>query len=241
MSNFEVQHIEKIFTVEGSKQTALQDVNLAVTPGEFLCLMGPSGCGKSTLLRIMAGLEKPTSGQVLNRPERIGFVFQSFGLMPWLNVQDNIAYGLKMYGISAARRRAAASKQGTNLGLGELLSAHPRELSGGQRQRVGLARALAINPAVMILDEPFSALDAFTARELREDLLQIWKTTGKTIVMVSHLAEEAVMLADRILVFSDRPGTIIHEINNKLPRPRAQRSPEFFKLVDRLESYIKAD
>ncbi len=218
---------------------ALKEVSLAVKPGEFLCLMGPSGCGKSTLLRIMANLEPATSGVILNRPKQIGFVFQNFALLPWLTVSENIGFGLKMAGVGKSLRRKTVSHLVQDLELKGLERKHPKELSGGQKQRVGLARALAVDPDVLMLDEPFSALDAFTAAELRLDLLKIWQATGKTVVMVTHLPSEAAQLADRILVFSPQPGTVIKEIKNDLPRPRHERSKPFFDIVDELESLIK--
>lgn len=239
MKNFELQHISKEYLAEGLTDLILQDVNLEVRPGEFLCLMGPSGCGKSTLLRIMAGLDRPTAGHLVERPRRVGFVFQNFGLMPWLSVSENIAFGLKMAGESPKVISRIVGRQIELLGLGGLEASHPKELSGGQKQRVGIARALAIDPEVLLLDEAFSALDSATAQELRGDLLQIWHETHKTVIMVTHLPEEAAQLADRIAVFSPRPGTLERIIENPLPRPRHLRSPEFYKLVDRLEGYIK--
>jgi NitT/TauT family transport system ATP-binding protein len=239
MTNFELQHISKEFKTDDGIDNILQDINLEVVTGEFLCLMGPSGCGKSTLLRIMTNLIPPTTGIVLQRPPRLGFVFQSFGLMPWMTVTENISFGLKMQGAGPTAIQEKVAELVAHLGLTGLEDSHPKELSGGQKQRVGIARALAIEPNVLMLDEPFSALDAFTADELRADLLKIWKTTGTTIIMVTHLPAEAAALADRIIVLSARPGMVMKTITNQLPRPRSQRSPEFFKLVDRLERLIR--
>ncbi|HSX01805.1 MAG TPA: ABC transporter ATP-binding protein [Candidatus Saccharimonadia bacterium] len=240
MRTFELQHITKQYDDETTTDLILQDINLTVEPGELLCLMGPSGCGKSTLLRIMAGLVEPTSGHVVNRPPRIGMVFQNFGLMPWLTVADNIGFGLKMGGQHPKAIKREVDRQIESLGLHGLGQSHPKELSGGQKQRVGIARALAIDPDVLMLDEAFSALDTATAEELRADLLRIWQETGKTIVMVTHQPAEAAQLASRIVVFTGRPGAVEQIIVNKLPRPRHQRSDEFFKLVDRLEGYVRA-
>ena len=239
MKPFEIQHVAKQYQDESGIELILQDVNLEVRPGEFLCLMGPSGCGKSTFLRIMAGLISASMGDIVNRPKRLGFVFQNFGLMPWLTVEDNIGFGLKMTGAHPKAIRRAVKHHVELLGLSGLEQSHPKELSGGQKQRVGIARALAIDPDVLMLDEAFSALDSATASELRQDLLRIWHETGKTIIMVTHLPEEAAQLADRIAVFSPRPGTIQKVIDNKLPRPRKLRDAEFFKLVDKLEGYIR--
>lgn len=238
--NIKVENISQTFkNQDDANRTVLDGINFEVKAGEFLVLMGPSGCGKSTLLRIMAGLTPPSVGQILNRPNRIAFVFQNFGLMPWLTVEQNIAFGLKMADEGPNYTRQMVSKQMRQLGLSGLGSHHPKELSGGQKQRVGLARALAVNPDVLMLDEPFSALDAFTAAELRHDLLKLWQNNQRTIIMVTHLPSEAAELADRILVLSPRPGQIISEISNKLPRPRDTRSQQFYKLTDRLESLIR--
>lgn len=237
--SFELQKINRHFEVDGINHHVLEEVDLQVKKGEFLCLMGPSGCGKSTLLRIMAGLLEPSSGEIMEQPQRIGFVFQNFGLMPWLTVEQNIAFGLKMDNEGPQYTAKTVDQRVRQLGLTGLGQRHPKELSGGQKQRVGIARALAINPDILMLDEPFSALDAFTAEELREDVLKIWKESGTTVVMVTHLAEEAAEMADRIIVFSPRPGRIISEIKNQLPRLRDARSPQFFKLVDRLEELIR--
>jgi NitT/TauT family transport system ATP-binding protein len=239
MNNFELQHITKQFKTPDGTDLILQDVNLVVEPGEFLCLMGPSGCGKSTLLRIMADLIPASAGEVLHRPQKLGFVFQSFGLMPWLTVSENIAYGLKMQGASHAHIASKVHELIEHLGLHGLADSHPKELSGGQKQRVGIARALAVEPDILMLDEPFSALDAFTADELRQDLLKIWEKSSTTFVMVTHLPAEAATLADRIVVLSTRPGMVMKTIDNQLPRPRNQRTPDFYKLVDKLERLIR--
>jgi ABC-type nitrate/sulfonate/bicarbonate transport system ATPase subunit len=239
MNNFAVSNLSKSFDTDDGPLRALERVSIVVQPGEFLCLMGPSGCGKSTLLRIMAGLDTPTSGAVMNRPERIGFVFQNFGLMPWLTVAENIGFGLKMAGRSQAEIKRVVAAKVKQLGLRGLEQAHPKELSGGQKQRVGIARALAIDPEVLMLDEPFSALDTFTAEELRHDLLSIWQKTDTTFIMVTHLPSEAVELADRIVVFSARPGRVIEDTKVDLSRPRNLRSAPFYKLVDRLEDLIR--
>lgn len=238
--SFKLENIKKSYQSEdGRPHPVLDSLDVTVKPGEFLVLMGPSGCGKSTLLRIMAGLIAPTAGNIIDSPERIGFVFQNFGLMPWLTVEQNIAFGLKMADEGVKYTRDIVIKYLHQLGLSGLGNRHPKELSGGQKQRVGLARALAINPDVLMLDEPFSALDATTASELRHDLLKLWQTNRRTIIMVTHLPAEAAEMADRILVFSPRPGRVISEITNHLARPRNPRSPEFYKLVDRLESLIR--
>jgi NitT/TauT family transport system ATP-binding protein len=238
MKPIELQHVTKQYVEETGTDVILQDINLAVEPGEFLCLMGPSGCGKSTVLRILTGLIEPTSGHVIGRPKRAGFVFQNFGLMPWLTVAENIGFGLRMAGEHPKAIKRQVARQIDLLGLHGLEHSHPKELSGGQKQRVGLARSLVLEPELLVLDEPFSALDPTTAEELREDLLQIWNKTDTTFVMVTHSPEEAAQLSDRVMIFTPRPGTISHVITNPLARPRQARSPEFYKLVDRLEKHI---
>jgi NitT/TauT family transport system ATP-binding protein len=239
MSDFQIKKISKEFDDEGANQLVLHDVSLRVEPGELLAIMGPSGSGKSTLLRIMAGLLAPTSGVIVDRPKRLGFVFQNFGLMPWLSVEDNIAYGLKMSGMDKGKAKKIVRQEIERLGLEGLERQHPKELSGGQKQRVGLARALAIQPDILMLDEAFSALDSFTAEDLRQDVLDIWKTLGMSIVMVTHLPAEAVQMADRIIVLSGSPGEVVEEIKVGLPRPRHERTPDFYKLVDKLEAHIR--
>lgn len=237
--SLKLHNISKHFIENSSNHRVLESISLEVKDGEFLCLMGPSGCGKSTLLRLIAGLIEASSGQVVNPPTRVGFVFQNFALMPWLSVYDNIAFGLRMRGKDDGDIHQAVTKQIHEVGLAGLQHRKPKELSGGQKQRVGLARALAVDPDILLLDEPFSALDTYTAAELREDLLRIWQSTGKTVIMVTHLSTEAAELADRIAVLSSRPGQIISVIENKLPRPRPDREPNFFSLVDRLDQLIR--
>lgn len=177
---------------------AVTDLSLDIYSGEFFCLVGPSGCGKSTVLKLIAGLEKPTSGTV-EKPKNIAMVFQSGALLPWLTVTQNVAFGLKMKGGTTR----GVSQYLEMVGLTPLAHRFPRELSGGQRQRVGIARALAVSPEVLLLDEPFSALDAVTTDELHKDLLKIWRDTKITVVMVSHLLEEAALLADRVAVMEN--------------------------------------
>lgn len=241
MNLFQAHHISKMFVDEGNRETILRNISFDVQDGELLGLMGPSGCGKSTLLRILAGLIPASEGKVLNRPSKIGFVFQNFGLLPWLNVEDNIGFGLKMAGMTKPRIAKIVDTEIERLRLNGLEQSYPKELSGGQKQRVGFARALAIDPDVLLLDEAFSALDTFTAEELRADLLKIWQDTGKTIVMVTHLPSEAVQLADRVLVFSTQPGEIREEVKIGLGRPRKERSQEFYTLEDKLEALINPD
>jgi len=238
MSIISVKNIHKDF----ANNSVLRDASFEVKEGEFLCMVGPSGCGKSTLLRIMLSLEKPTSGEIItDKSAKPALVFQNFALFPWLSVRDNIGFGLKMKGMPKAEIDKKILPIIDELKLFGSENFHPKELSGGMKQRVGIGRALAIEPSILFLDEPFSAVDALTAKELRKDLLEIWAKRKITAVMVTHLVEEAVELADRVVVFGNdknKPSIIeIAEID--LPRPRDTRSKEFFAEVDKLEDRIK--
>lgn len=222
----------------------LEDVNFKLQEGEIVALLGKSGSGKSTLLRIIAGLIPPTSGTVTYRGKSvtrpvagIAMVFQSFALMPWLNVLQNVELGLEAQGVSREERRHRAIEAIDIIGLDGFESAFPKELSGGMRQRVGFARALVINPDVLLMDEPFSALDVLTAENLRSDLLELWKekkTNTNGILLVTHNIEEAATLADRIVIFGNDPGYIRAELPVTLPQPRDPESPEFRALVDKI-------
>jgi NitT/TauT family transport system ATP-binding protein len=238
MSILSVNHLNKVFEREGLAPTvALADINLEIDEKEFICLVGPSGCGKTTLLRIIAGLEKPTSGEVRldgmpiagPDPQR-GMVFQEYSLFPWKSVIDNIAFGLEMKGISRQERRKIAEEYLDIVNLEQFRDAFPHELSGGMRQRVAIARALANNPRVLLMDEPFGALDAQTRNIMQKELLEIWEETKKTIVFVTHSVDEAVYLADKIVVLSPRPGKIEEVINVGLARPRDRTEPLFADL-----------
>ncbi|HDQ07638.1 MAG TPA: ABC transporter ATP-binding protein [Methanoculleus sp.] len=238
MSIVSVAHLNKVFEREGQPPTvALADINLEIDEKEFICLVGPSGCGKTTLLRILAGLEKPTSGDVRlddmpiagPDPQR-GMVFQEYSLFPWKSVIENIAFGLEMKGVSKQERRQVAEEYLDIVNLEQFRDAYPHELSGGMRQRVAIARALANNPRVLLMDEPFGALDAQTRNVMQKELLEIWEETKKTIVFVTHSVDEAVYLADRIVVLSPRPGKIEEVINVDLARPRDRTEPMFAEL-----------
>jgi NitT/TauT family transport system ATP-binding protein len=217
-------HFEKVSKVFDEKDIALRDASFTIEQGEFICVIGPSGGGKSTILKIIAGLEAPTSGTV-QKPAGVSMVFQAGALLPWLTVFENVAMGLKIKNLSDEKVRAEAMRQIETVGLAGMESKYPRDLSGGQRQRVGIARALAVDPAVLLLDEPFSALDPKTTEELHQDVTAIWKKTGKTIVMVSHLIEEAVSLADRILLIKNYTVEKIFPII--LTRPRRENEAAF--------------
>lgn len=230
MNNMEsvikLENITKQFSSE--EGAALRGVNIEVKSGEFVCIIGTSGCGKSTILNIIAGLETPTSGS-LKRPPKVGMVFQSGALFPWLSVLDNVAVGLRSTGLSLSEARAKAPHYIEMMHLSDKALAYPADLSGGMRQRVSIARALAANPEVLLLDEPFSALDPKTTAELHADLLDIWKKTKTTILMVSHLIEEAVTLAGRVVLIKD--GVVDETFSIDLPYPRRDQNEEFSRVV----------
>lgn len=232
----EVKNISRIFTVDEVKITALKTVEFSVGEGEFFTILGPSGCGKSTLLRIIAGLLPPTSGQITwSGQPTISFVFQNFGLFPFFSVFENIAFGLKMRG----EKVAGVDDLIKEVGLTGFADKHPKELSGGMKQRVGIARALAISPTVLLLDEPFSSLDEFTAENLRKLLVKIWQRRKITVVMVTHLISEALELSNKIAVMTKAPGTIEKVLENPLKRPRDRHCEEFFALEDKLLDIIR--
>ena len=230
---------------------ALRALEVAVERGEFISVVGPSGCGKTTFLRIIAGLEHATSGEVLldgravREPGRDrGFVFQNDSLLPWRNVLDNAMIGPEVAGSAgpAARRRTLDLLK--LVGLAGFEGYYPRQLSGGMRQRVNLARALAIDPDILLMDEPFSALDAQTREIMQTELMRIWEQGRKTVLFVTHQIDEAVFLSDRVLVFARRPGRVQDTVDITLPRPRAlaiKRTPEFVAYVDRIWRLIEDD
>jgi NitT/TauT family transport system ATP-binding protein len=225
----------------GESVHVLERVNVEVLPGEFVCIVGPSGCGKSTLLNIVGGFLNATRGEVLVEggpvdgpdPRRI-FVFQENGVFPWLTVRENIGFGL--HGRDAAEREKIIRHYTEMVGLTGFERAYPRELSGGMRQRVEIARALAANPDIIYMDEPFGALDFITRLKMRADLVRIWQSEKKTILFVTHDIEEAVQLADRILVMSKRPATIQEVVEIDLPRPRDLDSPGYLEKRDHIFS-----
>jgi len=241
----EVKSVYKTFK-KGDKQEllVLDNIDFRMSEGEIVAILGKSGSGKSTLLRILAGLIQPSSGTVLYRGKEVkspvrgvAMVFQTFALMPWLTVLQNVELGLEALGIDRDERRERALKAIDTIGLDGFESAFPKELSGGMRQRVGFARALVINPDVLLMDEPFSALDVLTADNLKSDLLDLWETkkTGlHGILFVTHNIEEAVLLADRIIVFNSNPGCIRSELKVNLPHPRSDLDPRFRNQIDRV-------
>lgn len=240
-----IENIYKSFKKgPGQDLLVLDAIDFSLKEGELVALLGKSGSGKSTLLRIIAGLIAPTQGRVVYRgkpvikPEPgISMVFQSFALMPWLTVLENVELGLEAQGVGREERRRRAIEAIDIIGLDGFESAYPKELSGGMRQRVGFARALVVNPDVLLMDEPFSALDVLTAENLKSDLLDLWKdkkTNTNAIILVTHNIEEAIMLADRIIIFGSDPGHIREELHISLPQPRDHQSPEFLNLVDNI-------
>ncbi|MBI2553070.1 MAG: ABC transporter ATP-binding protein [Candidatus Rokubacteria bacterium] len=234
----------------GQTVEALQLIDLSVEEEEFLAIVGPSGCGKSTLLNIIAGLLMPTEGGVFFEGLRDGshpptaMVFQEFALFPWRTVMGNIEFGLEERGVPAGERRETARRLVELVGLAGFEGKYPHQLSGGMRQRVGIARALAVDPAVLLMDEPFSALDAQTRQLLQIELLSIWERTRKTILYVTHNIQEAVFMADRVVVLSRRPGRLIALVPVELKRPRRETmlgEPAFVQTVDLIWGLIKAD
>jgi NitT/TauT family transport system ATP-binding protein len=239
----EVNHCGQAYPKDSNNELiVLDDVNVSLRSGEIVGLLGRSGSGKSTLLRIIAGLLSPTRGEVLwqGKPVRgpvrgVSMVFQSFALFPWLSVQENVELGLEAQGVPRAVRESRAEDAIDLIGLGGYESAYPKELSGGMRQRVGLARALVTHPDLLLMDEPFSALDVLTAETLRTDLIDLWserKLPVQSILMVTHNIEEAVLMCDRILVFSSDPGRVAHEMTVPFAHPRNRLAPDFRQMVD---------
>ncbi len=226
--------VHQVFRGRERDVVALAGIDLEVARGELCCLLGPSGCGKSTLLNAIAGFVPPSAGQVLVEgkvvsgpgPER-GMVFQEYALFPWMTVADNVAFGLQVKGLPRPEIDRRVGELLALFGLEEFGDRFPRDLSGGMRQRVALARVLAIDPPILLMDEPFGALDALTRRNLQDELLRIWGRFRKTIVFVTHNIEEAVYLADRVVVMTYRPGTIKRDQVIALPRPRDPASPAF--------------
>jgi len=242
-----VEHVSKWFHTTRASVHALDDVNLNVDEGEFVCLLGPSGCGKSTLLDIIAGLTQPNEGQVLaddilvQKPGRHRLVmFQESALFPWLNVFGNVMFGLRRAaGLSAAQRRQIADYHLHLVGLAKFKNAYVHELSGGMKQRAALARSLAPDPRVLLMDEPFGSLDGLTREQLYSDLQRIWQERKKTILLVTHNVREAVCLGDRVVLMSPSPGHIRHEFAVDLPRPRDINTAEVAAIAHRITSALK--
>lgn len=228
------------------KVPAIAKACLSVERNEFVCIVGPSGGGKSTLLNIVAGFEKPTRGTIRvggapvdgPDPSRI-MVFQEFALFPWLTVRDNIAFGLEMKGAGKAKRLRLADHYMNLVGLDRFGDCYPTELSGGMKQRVAIARALAVQPEMLLMDEPFGALDAYTRETMQQELLRIWEQEKKTVLFVTHSVEEAVILADTVVVMAGRPGTVRTTIRVDLPRPRVNTDPRFVELKGEIQACVR--
>lgn len=240
-----VRGVSKRFTVGNQTVQALGEVNLTIKKGEFVCLIGASGCGKSTLLRIMAGFESVSSGTVEMYgapitgpgPER-GMVFQDYGLFPWLTVKENIGFGPRQRGLPRARLDDIADHYTDMVGLTRFADYYPGQLSGGMKQRVAIARVLANDCDVLLMDEPFGALDALTREKLQQDLLDIWERTKVTVIFVTHAVEEAVLLSDRVVVMTAGPGRIEQDIRLALPRPRDITAAEFNEVRRDISQYL---
>ena len=231
----EASSVTQIFAAsDGEPSWALKNASLAVSPGEFVCIIGPSGCGKSTLLHMIAGFLKPTEGALRFRgrpieapgPER-GVVFQEYALFAWMTVRQNVEFGLKMRGVGKAERRDKARRFLEVVGLAKMADRYPHELSGGMRQRVAVARALVNEPEVLLMDEPFAAVDAITRATLQDELLRLWQEFRISVVFITHNIDEAIFLGQRIVVMSAHPGSIRSEVRIDLPYPRDRGSAEF--------------
>lgn len=226
---------------DGQETSALDSVNLKIAEGEFICLLGPSGCGKSTLLNIVAGFDRPSQGSIhvkgqeVTQPsvERIA-IFQNYGLLPWRSVLRNVTLGLEATGMNAKASRLLAEEYIELVGLTEYKKHHPGQLSGGMQQRVALARALAVDPEILLMDEPLGALDAMTRMSMQDEIERIWQKKKKTIIFVTHDIEEAVFLADRIVIMTPSPGKVKMVMEVPLARKRDRTSPEFLKIRDQI-------
>ncbi|WP_253738656.1 ABC transporter ATP-binding protein [Halohasta salina] len=240
-----IEGVSKQYDGEQGTVQALDDVDFGVDTGEFVCIVGPSGCGKTTLFRILAGLEPATAGEVLLDGSRVteptpnmGIVFQEYHLFPWQTVRENVAFGLKKTDVPTDERERRVDHLVDLVGLDGFADSYPKALSGGMKQRVALARALAIDPALLLMDEPFGAVDAQTREMLQGELLEIWEETGKTVLFVTHDVEEAVKLADRIIVMGKNPGSIRQIIDVDLDRPRSRTDTAFGQYYERIRELI---
>jgi NitT/TauT family transport system ATP-binding protein len=248
LSLIKINGVDKSFVAKEAPIRALKDINLTVRDGEFVCLLGPSGCGKSTLLNVIAGFTQPTRGQVIANghlvekpgPDR-AMVFQEYALFPWMTVYHNIAFGLELAGKSRTTIRVTVEKWLEKLRLKEFRDRFPKDLSGGMRQRVAIARALALDSSILLMDEPFGALDALTRRNLQDELLRVWIELKKTVVFVTHGIDESVYLADRVVVMTYWPGTIKKILPIDLSRPRDPNSVEFNRYEHELNELVSEE
>ena len=240
----QIKGVEKIYEGRNGKTVALNGVDMDIYDNEFICVVGPSGCGKSTLLNIIAGLHEPTAGEVLVDGVKVegtgvdrGVVFQQYALFPWLTVKKNVEFGLRIKKLPPEEQEATAMKYIKMVGLEKFVNAYPKELSGGMKQRVGIARAYAVNPSILLMDEPFGALDAQTRTQLQTELLGTWEEEQKTCFFITHDVEEAILLASRVVVMSARPGRIKEVIDIDIPYPRNQETKMLPRFTE-LKNYI---
>ena len=243
-----ISKLKKIFNTRNGEMIALNGVDLDIKENEFICVVGPSGCGKSTLLNIIAGLSEPTSGEVYCDGKLVkgtgterGVVFQQYALFPWLTVKKNVMFGLELKGIKGKEAEEIATKYIKMVQLEEFAEHYPKELSGGMKQRVAIARAYAVNPAILLMDEPFGALDAQTRTQLQQELLETWEKEKKTCFFITHDVDEAIILAQRVIVMSARPGRIKEIVEIDIPYPRDQETkmlPRFLELKNHIWSQV---
>jgi NitT/TauT family transport system ATP-binding protein len=245
MTQIIIDNVQKVFTTSGKDVIALKGINLEIKQGEFVCLLGPSGCGKSTLLNAVAGFALASSGTITVDGKKItgpgpdrGMVFQEYALFPWMTIAQNIAFGLEIQKKSKPEIDATVNQLLELLHLTDFRDRFPKDLSGGMRQRVAIARVLALDSPIMLMDEPFGALDALTRRNLQDELLRIWEKLGKTIIFVTHSIEESIYLADRIVVMTYRPGTVKRDQYVEMPRPRDPSSAIFNNLKRELGQLV---
>ena len=234
-----IDHGEKIYQGRSGEVVALNGVDMEIRENEFVCVVGPSGCGKSTLLNIIAGLERPTSGrvcvkgkEVVNPGSERGVIFQQYALFPWLTVKKNVKFGLKLRGVKEPELSVIADKYIRLVGLEEFGDSYPKELSGGMKQRVAIARAYAVNPEILLMDEPFGALDAQTRTQLQTELLETWEKEKKTCFFITHDVEEAIILAQRVVIMSARPGRVKEIVPVNIPYPRTQETKMTKEFLD---------
>lgn len=250
MSQILINNVQKVFTTPGGPVVALKDIQLTIQPGEFVCLLGPSGCGKSTLLNAVAGFQPPSAGEITIEGKKIlspgpdrGMVFQEYALFPWMTVAQNIAFGLEVQKKSRSDIAQTVNQLLDLLHLKDFRDRYPKDLSGGMRQRVAIARVLALDSPIMLMDEPFGALDEIVRDRLNEEVLKLWAATGKTIGFVTHSIPEAVYLSTKIVVMSPRPGRITDVIDSPLPKERPldiRDSREFIEIAHRVREGLRA-
>ena len=243
-----IDNVKKIYNSRNGEMIALNGVSLDIYENEFICVVGPSGCGKSTLLNIIAGLLEPSSGKVYCAGKEVvgtgterGVVFQQYALFPWMTVKKNVMFGLNLQGIKGAEAEEKAMKYIKMVQLEDFLDHYPKELSGGMKQRVAIARAYAVNPSVLLMDEPFGALDAQTRTQLQSELLETWEKERKTCFFITHDVDEAIILAQKVIIMSARPGRIKEIVDINIPYPRTQETkmaPEFLELKNHIWSQV---